>query len=163
MNRAIAAALLLLGAACAPRSTPQPAPATARNLVVVTIDTLRADRVGAYGATTVATPNLDRLAREGAHALQATVPVPLTRPSHISFFTGLYPAEHGIRDNVSPPLASDVPVLAELLQNRGFTTAAFVSSMSGSPCSSALALSRRSSSLSPLRMDARRRKMTLSG
>ena len=129
MKRVLAVAVVMLGMACAPRSAPQSARASAKNLVLVTIDTLRADRVGVYGATTVATPNLDRLAREGALALQATVPVPLTRPSHISLFTGLYPAEHGIRDNVSPPLANDVPVLAELLQQRGFTTAAFVSSI----------------------------------
>ena len=128
MKRVLAVALML-GAACAPRSTPPPAPVAAKNLIVVTIDTLRADRVGVYGATAVATPHLDRLAREGAFAVQATVPVPLTRPSHISLFTGLYPAEHGIRDNVSPPLAGDVPVLAELLQQRGFTTAAFISSI----------------------------------
>jgi arylsulfatase A-like enzyme/tetratricopeptide (TPR) repeat protein len=129
MKRALAVAVVMLGVACAPRSAPQSARASAKHLVLVTIDTLRADRVGVYGATTVATPNLDRLAREGALAFQATVPVPLTRPSHISLFTGLYPAEHGIRDNVSPPLASDVPVLAELLQHRGFTTAGFVSSI----------------------------------
>ena len=55
--------------------------------------------------------------------------VPLTRPSHISLFTGLYPAEHGIRDNVSPPLGGKVPVLAEILQQNGFKTAAFVSSI----------------------------------
>jgi len=129
MKVVLTVAVVMLGVACAPRSAPQSARASAKNLVLVTIDTLRADRVGVYGATRVATPNLDRLAREGALALQATVPVPLTRPSHISLFTGRYPAEHGIRDNVSPPLASDVPVLAELLQQRGFTTAAFVSSI----------------------------------
>ena len=77
------------------------------HLLLITIDTLRADRLGAYGSTTVATPNLDRLAREGAMALHASAHVPLTRPSHVSLFTGLYPAEHGIRDNVSPPLGEE--------------------------------------------------------
>lgn len=129
MNRVLAVTLLTLGTACVPKPAIQPGTSTAKNLVVVTIDTLRADRVGAYGATTVATPHLDRLAREGAMALHATVPVPLTRPSHISLFTGLYPAEHGIRDNVSPPLATNVPVLAELLQQRGFLTSGFVSAI----------------------------------
>ena len=62
-------------------------------------------------------------------ALHASAQVPLTRPSHISLFTGLYPAEHGIRDNVSPPLRKDVPVLAEILQQRGFKTGGFVSSI----------------------------------
>jgi len=102
----------------------------------VTIDTLRADRLGVYGAlrpgsgqaTNVATPNIDALAREGAWAVNATVHAPLTRPSHVSLFTGRYPAEHGIRDNVSPPLAADVPVLAERFQRDGFATAAFIAS-----------------------------------
>ena len=120
-------AWLSAGAACAPKSPP--ARPAARNLVLVTIDTLRADRLGAYGSTTVATPNLDRLAREGAMALHASVQVPLTRPSHISLLTGLYPAEHGIRDNVSPPLRPGVPLLAEILQQHGFRTGAFVSSI----------------------------------
>ena len=97
--------------------------------MLVTIDTLRADRLGAYGNTTVATPNLDRMAREGAIALHASAQVPLTRPSHVSLLTGLYPAEHGIRDNVSPPLRPGVPLLAEILQRRGFRTGAFVSSI----------------------------------
>jgi arylsulfatase A-like enzyme/Flp pilus assembly protein TadD len=97
--------------------------------VVVTIDTLRADRVGAYGNATVATPNIDRIAQQGAMALHASVPVPLTRPSHVSLFTGLYPSEHSIRDNVSPPLGKGVPVLAEILKQQGFRTAAFVSSI----------------------------------
>jgi arylsulfatase A-like enzyme/tetratricopeptide (TPR) repeat protein len=108
--------------------TPPGRPA-ARHLVLVTIDTLRADRLGCYGSTTVATPHLDAVAREGALAEHATVNVPLTRPSHISIFTGLYPAEHGIRDNVSPSLSPDVPLLAEMLKKAGFATAGFVSAV----------------------------------
>jgi arylsulfatase A-like enzyme/Flp pilus assembly protein TadD len=95
----------------------------------VTIDTLRADRLGCYGSTTVATPHFDAVARHGALAERATVHVPLTRPSHVSIFTGLYPAEHGIRDNVSPSLSSDVPLLAEMLKKAGFATAGFVSAV----------------------------------
>jgi arylsulfatase A-like enzyme/tetratricopeptide (TPR) repeat protein len=97
--------------------------------VLVTIDTLRADRLGVYGNPSVATPNLDRIAQQGAMALHAAAHVPLTRPSHASLFTGLYPSEHGIRDNVSPPLGKGFPVLADVLQQRGFRTAAFVSSI----------------------------------
>ena len=92
-------------------------PAAATSILFVTIDTLRADRLGVYGATNVETPNIDRLAREGAWARHSTVHVPLTRPSHISMFTGRYPAEHGIRDNVAPALAADVP-LAEISNAR---------------------------------------------
>jgi arylsulfatase A-like enzyme len=122
-------ALCTLATACGAKPATPPAARTARHLLFITIDTLRADRVGAYGSTTVATPNLDRLAREGAIALHASVQVPLTRPSHVSLLTGLYPAEHGIRDNVSPPLAKNVPRSPDILQQRGFRTGAFVSSI----------------------------------
>jgi len=88
-----------------------------------------AHAIGAYGSKVKQTPNLDRLAREGAIALHTSAQVPLTRPSHVSLMTGLYPAEHGIRDNVSPPLRKEVPVLADILQQRGFRTGGFVSSI----------------------------------
>jgi arylsulfatase A-like enzyme/Flp pilus assembly protein TadD len=97
--------------------------------MIVTIDTLRADRLGCYGSRDVATPNLDRIAREGAMAPEAMVHVPLTRPSHASLFTGLLPSEHGIRDNISPALLPKVPTLAEGLKGAGLETAAFVSSI----------------------------------
>jgi arylsulfatase A-like enzyme/Flp pilus assembly protein TadD len=116
---------LALTSACAR----EPAvPVRPTNLLVVTIDTLRADRLGIYGAANVSTPHIDRLAREGAWAPQSVVHAPLTRPSHASLFTGLYPAEHGIRDNISPPLPVDVPVLASLFEREKFATAAFVAS-----------------------------------
>ena len=119
--------LALAASACArpPAAAPPP---VLKNVLVVTIDTLRADRLGVYGATNVATPNIDALAREGAWAPQATVHAPLTRPSHVSLFTGLYPAEHGIRDNVTPPLAAGVPLLTERFQRAGFSTGAFIAS-----------------------------------
>jgi len=123
----LAVAALIAAAACSAPPPSTPAPATPRHLVIVTIDTLRADRLGAYGSTTVPTPNFDRLAREGVRALDATTHVPITRPSHATLFTGRYPAEHGVRDNISLPLAKDVPTLAESLTAQGFATAAFVS------------------------------------
>lgn len=113
-------------AAC--RAAPTPAP-VARHLVLVTIDTLRADRLGSYGNRSVETPHLDAIARDGARAIDASVQAPLTRPSHVTLLSGLYPAEHGIRDNVSPALREDVPTLAERLKAGGFTTAGFVSSI----------------------------------
>jgi arylsulfatase A-like enzyme/Flp pilus assembly protein TadD len=97
--------------------------------VVVTIDTLRADRLGCYGSTQVETPHLDRLAREGARALHGMVHIPMTLPSHISLLTGKLPFEHGIRDNLAPVLPEDVPTLAETLRAEGFRTAGFVSSV----------------------------------
>jgi tetratricopeptide (TPR) repeat protein len=109
------AALALIAAAAAPP-----------NLLLVSIDTLRADRVGCYGYAAIETPALDRLAREGLLLEDATVHVPQTRPSHASMLTGLYPFTHGVRDNFSPPLDGKVPTLAALLKARGYDTAAFI-------------------------------------
>jgi arylsulfatase A-like enzyme/Flp pilus assembly protein TadD len=122
----VAIVLSLIG--CSRVDTPSARP-VAKSILLITIDTLRADRLGVYGATNVDTPNIDRLALEGAWARNSTVHVALTRPSHISMFTGRYPAAHGIRDNVAPALAPDVPLLAEMFQREGFATAAFVSSV----------------------------------
>jgi arylsulfatase A-like enzyme/tetratricopeptide (TPR) repeat protein len=100
-----------------------PAPA---NVVFVTIDTLRADRLGAYGYSRAQTPVLDRLAEGGVLIEEAVVQAPQTRPSHASLLTGLYPYEHGLRDNDSPPLDPKIETLATLLKARGYATAAFV-------------------------------------
>jgi choline-sulfatase len=137
-RRAVAVAGLALAALVSSRcssgggggpQTGAPPRVEARNLVLITIDTLRADRLGCYGNRSVETPNLDRISREGAMAAQASVHAPLTRPSHVSLFTGLLPAGHGIRDNVSPSLRPDVPTLAEILHSTGFRTGGFVSSI----------------------------------
>jgi arylsulfatase A-like enzyme/Flp pilus assembly protein TadD len=122
-------ALAAASAACGRAPGGAAAPRRARHLVLVTIDTLRADRLGCYGNREVATPNLDRLSREGALAPHASVHVALTRPSHTSLLTGLLPSEHGIRDNVSPSLPPRFPTLAEAMKSAGFETAAFVSSI----------------------------------
>jgi choline-sulfatase len=103
-------------------------PPGAENLVLVTIDTLRADRLGIYGGE-VATPNLDRIAAAGAFFRRAYSQVPLTRPSHLSIFTGRYPFEHGVRQNVTARFDADMPLLAEVLSAKGFHTAGFVSSL----------------------------------
>lgn len=100
--------------------------ATPPDIVLVTIDTLRADRVGAYGATSGATPGLDALARLGVVVEEAVVQVPQTRPSHASLLTGLLPFQHRLRDNASPPLPRGIPTLASSLRNAGYATAAFI-------------------------------------
>lgn len=100
--------------------------AAPQDIVLVTIDTLRADHVGAYGATSGATPNLDALARRGVVVEEAVVQVPQTRPSHASILTGLLPFQHGLRDNASAPLPRSVPTLASALKKAGYTTAAFI-------------------------------------
>jgi arylsulfatase A-like enzyme/tetratricopeptide (TPR) repeat protein len=96
------------------------------NVLFVTLDTTRADRIGAYGYAGIQTPNLDRLAREGVLFEQAASPAPLTLPAHSSLFTGKFPPEHGVRDNGGFYLDSRETTLAELLKARGFTTGAFV-------------------------------------
>jgi arylsulfatase A-like enzyme/Tfp pilus assembly protein PilF len=98
------------------------------SLVLVTLDTVRADRLRCYGRATIETPACDRLAREGVLLEDATVQAPQTRPSHASLLTGRLPYEHGIRDNYSPPLEARVPTLATILKARGYRTAAFVGS-----------------------------------
>jgi len=102
--------------------------ASAPNVVLITIDTLRADHVGAYGASAGSTPALDALAAEGLRFENAISPVPLTRPAHASLLTGLLPPEHGVRDNLPAKLDSSIPTLATRLKADGYHTAAFVGS-----------------------------------
>ena len=97
------------------------------DVLLVTVDTLRADRVGAYGDGLAATPHMDGLAAQGALFREAIAAAPLTLPSHASLLTGLYPAGHGLRDNGGFRLAEDVPTLAEGLQAAGYRNGAFVS------------------------------------
>ena len=103
----------------------QPSP-SALNVVVVTLDTTRADRLGCYGFRGVETPNLDALARDGIVFDHATATVPLTFPSHSSIFTGLVPPHHGVRDNGGFFLDQEKVTLAERLREAGFATGAFV-------------------------------------
>ena len=97
----------------------------AQNVVLITIDTLRADHVGAYGWTRARTPTLDALAREGVVFDRAYAAAPITLPSHASILTGRYPPGHGSRDN-GIRVSATVPTLATELRARGFSTAAFV-------------------------------------
>ena len=97
-----------------------------RNVVVVTLDTTRADRLSPYGFMDLAMPAFDRLAREGVVFDRATSVAPLTLPAHASVFTGLFPPAHGVHDNASPPLADAQVTLAEILRVRGLRTGAFV-------------------------------------
>jgi choline-sulfatase len=96
------------------------------NLLLITIDTLRADHVGAYGFPLPSTPNLDSLAARGARFERAESAVPLTGPSHSTILTGLYPPLHGVRDNVTFVLDPSHPTLATLLRRAGYHTGAFV-------------------------------------
>ena len=96
------------------------------SLILVTLDTTRADRIGAYGSRAVPTPNLDRIASEGVLFETAISPVPLTLPAHSSILTGRYPASHGVRHNGIYRLPEEEVTLAERLRDSGFHTAAVV-------------------------------------
>jgi tetratricopeptide (TPR) repeat protein len=108
-------------------STDPLVPAGPPSIVLVTLDTTRADRLGAYGDPLAQTPHLDGLALQSALFRNAITPVPLTLPAHASMFTGLYPDEHGLRDNASGSLSPSHPHVAEDLQGMGYATGAFVS------------------------------------
>ncbi len=120
----LALALLLasLGVACAE----SPAPRSPRSLLLLTVDTLRADRLGAYGSERDLTPQLDELARRGIVFERAYASAPFTLPSIATILTGRYPDEMGIVSNRSA-IPESVPTLASALRARGWRTAAVVS------------------------------------
>ena len=99
------------------------------NVVVVTIDTLRADRLGCYGFGPARTPAIDALAKEGVLCLDAVAAAPITLPSHATIFTGLLPPAHGVRDNGNDSLGEKAVTLAERLKKAGYDTQAFVSAL----------------------------------
>jgi tetratricopeptide (TPR) repeat protein len=118
--RALALLLLAAAAACGPRAKP------VERVVLVTIDTLRADRVGSYGGDPAATPHLDALSARGARFETAISPVPLTLPSHATILTGRDPLAHGVHANSVYRLAGDVPTLAGAFRAQGLPAAAFL-------------------------------------
>ncbi len=97
------------------------------NIILLTLDTTRADHLGCYGHASAATPHLDRLAREGVRFADARTPIPITLPSHTSLLTGTYPITNGVHQHTDPFTRSDIPTLAEILKQHGYQTAAFVS------------------------------------
>ncbi|MCP5004589.1 MAG: sulfatase, partial [Planctomycetes bacterium] len=98
------------------------------NVVLVTFDTTRADRLGAYGRTTAVTPTLDALAAEGFLFERCRSAAPVTLPSHSTLLTGTYPNVHGVRDNSVFALPPASVTLAEVLREHGYRTAAAVGS-----------------------------------
>ncbi len=106
---------------------PQGVDRASLNLLVVTLDTTRADRIGAYGRPAASTtPVFDRLAGEGVLFEQAMTSAPLTLPAHATMFTGHFPPQHGVRDNGGFFLDPSATTLAERLRTRGYRTGAFV-------------------------------------
>lgn len=98
------------------------------NLLLITLDTTRADRMACYGYSPGQTPALDALAARGVLFEKCYTVVPLTLPSHATMFTGLTPREHGIHDNGAGSLSAQPPVLADILRTQGYDTGAFVAS-----------------------------------
>ncbi len=96
------------------------------NLLLISIDTLRADRLGCYGNKKIRTPKIDNLAAESVRFRTAVSQVPLTLPSHCTILTGTYPSFHGVRDNVGFRLSDSKTTLAEILKAQGYQTAAVV-------------------------------------
>lgn len=98
-------------------------------VILISVDTLRADHLPAYGYRGVETPSLDALRKDSVLFAQAYSHVPLTLPSHVSLFTGLLPPQNGVRDNIGYPLSDASPTLASFLKSQGFPTGAAVSSV----------------------------------
>ena len=98
------------------------------SVILVTIDTLRADRVGCYGAADIKTPTIDGLAHDGIVFERAIAQVPLTWPSHAAILTGLYPFQNGAQDFTGQPLDPRFQSIAQAFQRNGYATGAVVSS-----------------------------------
>ena len=113
------AAAVLLGVGCA-RKPSHP------SILLITLDTTRADRIGSYGYGAAATPAIDALAGDGIQFERVYSAVPLTLPSHATMFTGRLPPEHGLRVNGQTVLPAEVPTMAEALKSAGYDTAAFI-------------------------------------
>jgi arylsulfatase A-like enzyme/tetratricopeptide (TPR) repeat protein len=96
------------------------------NVVLITLDTTRADHLGCYGDAEATTPNLDALAQGGVVFEQASAVAPLTLPAHSSIMTGMYPTHHGVRINGNTALGQEQKTLAEALAARGYDTGAFI-------------------------------------
>lgn len=111
----------------------------AKNLVLFTLDTTRADRLGCYGSTSVQTPNLDRIARRGTIFVNALAVAPITAPSHASILSGTFPPFHQVRDNDVIAVPDGIAWLPEILHSHGYATAAIVAAF---PLRSAMGFAR---------------------
>ena len=105
-------------------------PRQAPNVLLITLDTTRADRLGCYGCRAAETPTLDSLAARGIRFEQALTAVPLTLPSHATILSGRSPPEHGLHDNGRGSLPPAIVTLPEIFRQHGYQTAAFLASFS---------------------------------
>src|SRR5712692_4206032 len=118
--------LFLLTALTAAQATAQTPAKPAVNVVLITIDTLRADHLGCYGYKQVKTPNIDGLAADGVRFESAFAVVPVTLPSHSSMLTGTYPMLSGMHDFSGNKLSPLQPTLASVLKQSGYQTGAVI-------------------------------------
>lgn len=122
LSAVAALALTTLLAACGESKPNRP------NVLIITVDTLRADRLGCYGYTAAETPAIDALAREGVLFEQAYTQVPITWPAHAALFTATYPFSNGVQDFTGQPLSEKYRTLPEAMKAAGYATGAVVSS-----------------------------------
>ncbi|MFH1842235.1 MAG: sulfatase, partial [bacterium] len=101
-------------------------PSDKPNILILTLDTTRADYLGCYGSTLGATPHLDQLASGGVRFAEARCQVPITLPSHVSLFTGTYPMQHGVHQHADRFADESIVTLAEILQHEGYATGAIL-------------------------------------
>jgi arylsulfatase A-like enzyme len=120
-----AGGVLMLASLCLLPGCGRQSPAVDTPVLLVTVDTLRADHLGCYGGRRPTSPHLDRLARSGHLFLDALCPMPTTTPAHAALFTGRHPRSIGVLSN-GAVLPQNAVTLAELLEDRGYVTAAFV-------------------------------------
>lgn len=119
---ALSAALVLSAAGCGRA----PGESDRRNVVLITLDTTRADRIGCYGSRRVRTPSIDSVAAGGTVFERAFTPAPITAPAHASILSGTFPPFHQVRDNDVDRVPKGLPWLPSLLKERGYRTAAMV-------------------------------------
>jgi arylsulfatase A-like enzyme len=122
--RAFALCAALAVAACSGSKTPDARP----NVLLITLDTVRADRLGCYGYARARTPNLDALAKRGVRFERAYATVPYTLPAHASILTGLYPPAHGLHVNFQGSVPAEAQSVAAGFQAAGYRTGALVAS-----------------------------------
>jgi arylsulfatase A-like enzyme/Flp pilus assembly protein TadD len=120
--------LFLFSSLAAAAQQKKPAPQWRPNIILITLDTTRADRMGFLGSKRELTPNLDKLAKQGIIFTHAYAHVPLTTASHATIFTGTYPQFNHVND-FGIPLSERLPYLPDLLHQRGYRTGAFVGSL----------------------------------
>ena len=122
----VVAKSMLLSVCAASGSSKLPAADSKPNVIIIIIDTLRADHLGCYGYRQIQTPNIDALARSAARFTHAYTPVPITLPAHTALFTGSFPMATGVHDFAVNRVPSSAVTLAEVLRQNGYATGAFI-------------------------------------